>query len=346
MVGSGVGAEHGILFRNGAAIQQLRSVDTIVFDKTGTITRGQPEVVAQVTTGFLPEQQWLRYAAAVEQHSEHPLADAVVNYVTEHQGSEWPSIEEGSFASTTGKGVRAQVDNKQVLVGSPRWIGEQLSLDESDWPEEEWRSPEQTPVWVAVDGQLCGGLGIADPIKEEARTVISALKQAGFSTVMLTGDQQQTAEAIAMQADIDDVIAEVMPGDKAQKVADLQAEGATVLMVGDGINDAPALAQADVGMAMGTGTDIAIESADIVVVHGHLYQLENALKLSKGTFSKIKQNLFWAFVYNVLMIPLAILGFLHPLLAEAAMAMSSINVVWNSRRLSRITATFKNIKQN
>ncbi|MGM0587064.1 MAG: heavy metal translocating P-type ATPase [Bacteroidota bacterium] len=344
MVGSGVGAEHGILFRNGSAIQQLRSVDTIVFDKTGTITKGQPEVVARHQTEKGINSEWMIMAAAVEQHSEHPLGQAILDYVQSEKGDQWPAIEDESFHSTTGKGVEAVIEGQRIKVGSARWIREQAHIEEL--PDNEIGAGGQTPVWVLVDDQLVGGFGIADPIKEEAPDVIMALKEAGFSTVMLTGDQQATADAIAQKAGIDEVLAEVMPGDKSDKVRELQQQGATVLMIGDGINDAPALAQADVGVAMGTGTDIAIESADIVVVHGHLNQLLNALTLSKGTFSKIKQNLFWAFIYNVMMIPLAILGFLHPLLAEAAMAMSSINVVWNSRRLSSITSRFKNINQN
>jgi Cu+-exporting ATPase len=343
MVGSGIGAENGILFRKGSAIQQLKSVDTIVFDKTGTITKGQPEVVDTQSIGSHSDEDWLPLAAAVEQHSEHPLAEAIVNYVANNGHDKLPGIVDGSFQSTTGRGVEATINGKKIQVGSGSWMDEMTNADQRT---ETFAQNGQTPVWVAIDGSVVGGFGIADPIKPEAASTIQALKDQGYRTVMLTGDQQQTAEAIAAQAGIDEVRAEVMPGDKTDKVKELQSQGATVLMVGDGINDAPALAQAHVGVAMGTGTDIAIESADVVVVHGNLKQLENALQLSRATFTKIKQNLFWAFIYNLLMIPMAMSGFLHPLLAEAAMAMSSINVVWNSRRLSNVTKKFKTVTAN
>lgn len=338
MVGSGVGAENGILIRKGEAIQLMKDVDTIVLDKTGTITQGKPSVTNIIGFGDFDKEDVIFAAASVEQGSEHPLGRAIVDY------AESFDIERAisqNFEAITGKGVKANVKretgNILVLVGTRALLGESdISLNESI--EKQLSNLEEqakTAMLVAIDGQVAGIIAVADPIKPDSKQAIAKLKKFGLTPVMMTGDNEQTARAVATEVGIEKVIAGVMPDQKSGEVRRLQDEGKMVAMVGDGINDAPALTQAQVGIAIGTGTDVAIESGNIVLVQGNLSAVVKAVKLSRATFRKIKQNLFWAFFYNVVMIPLAFLGMLHPLLAEAAMAFSSINVVGNSRRLQK-----------
>lgn len=333
MVGSGIGAENGVLIRRGEAIQMLQYVNTVVFDKTGTITKGKPELT-DILTRETAEHELLRLAAAAEKGSEHPLALAVVN-AAERQGISLPELE--SFDSITGHGITARVEGRQITVGSRRLMREK-GVDVSPL-EDSGRSLEQegkTVIFVADGPALMGILAVADTVKDDSLAAINAFKRMGLRTVMLTGDNERTAKAIAASVGIDEVHAEILPEGKVLQVKTLQENGAKVAMVGDGINDAPALTQADVGIAIGTGTDIAIEAADVTLVSGNLSAAVRAVKLSRATFRKIKQNLFWAFAYNVVAIPLAMAGQLHPLIAEAAMAISSISVVTNANLLRRV----------
>ncbi|MCP9291091.1 heavy metal translocating P-type ATPase [Gracilimonas sediminicola] len=334
MVGSGLGAENGILIRKGEAIQRMKDVNAIVLDKTGTITKGKPTVTDVISFGETKDADLLKWAASVENNSEHPLARAVVNYASE---KDIKPAEVSGFESITGKGVYAELDGKKVGVGTPSLmekLGTKISSNVSS-QKQQLEEKAKTAVLVSFDGEIAGLLGIADEVKEDSKQAIDELKKLGLKTIMLTGDNQKTARAIADQVGIDEVIAEVLPDQKSNEVKRLQDSGEVVAMVGDGINDAPALTLADVGIAIGTGTDVAIESGDIVLVKGDLSAVIRSINLSKKTFTKIKQNLFWAFFYNLIMIPLAFVGWLHPLLAEAAMAFSSINVVFNSRRLGK-----------
>ncbi len=341
MVGSGMGAENGVLIRKGAAIQVLKDVRTIVLDKTGTITEGKPgvtDLVAAVTAkagGGVGEGELLALAASLEHGSEHPLGRAIVAEAQE-RGLELESVD--GFEAVTGRGVRGSIGGAPVLVGGDALLADSGIGLPADLLEEKQRleNEAKTVMWVARDGGAVGLVAVADRLKSDSIAAIRELASMGFRTAMITGDNERTAAAIAREVGIDSVIANVMPGDKANEIARLQASGERVAMVGDGINDAPALTQADVGIAIGTGTDVAIESGDIVLVQGELSAVVKAAKLSEATFRKIRQNLFWAFFYNVVMIPLAIAGALHPVLAEIAMASSSINVVTNSRRLQRV----------
>ncbi len=333
MVGTGLGAENGVLFRSGEAIQTLREVDTVVLDKTGTLTRGEPGVTDVVTAGGRGEEDLLRIAAAAERGSEHPLGRAVVERARELD-LELPEARD--FTSVTGRGVRARIDGREVRVGSPRFMEEE-GLDTSRLDDDLHRLEDEakTAVFVAVDDQVAGVVGVADQLKDDSREAVAALRKLGLETAMVTGDNERTARAIADRVGIDRVLAEVMPDRKVEEVRRLQEEGRRVAMVGDGINDAPALKQADVGIAIGTGTDIAIESADVTLVRGDLTAVVRALDLSRATFRKIRQNLFWAYAYNVVAIPVAVLGLLHPAIAEAAMAFSSVTVVTNANRLRK-----------
>jgi Cu+-exporting ATPase len=333
MVGTGLGAENGILIRKGKAVELLRESDTIVLDKTGTITKGAPSVTDINVLGT-DNDTLLRFAASAEQGSEHPIGEAIVNYANEQNIALEPAAE---FTAISGKGITATVDGKKVVIGTKSLLGEQ-DIEVSEEAAEQLQQLEEqakTTVLVAIEGQLKGLIAVADPIKEESREAISALKAMGLEPVMVTGDNERTARAVAEQVGIQKVIAGVLPDQKSDEIKKLQQAGRKVIMVGDGINDAPALTQSDVGIAIGTGTDVAIESGDIVLVKGELLSVVQAMKLSNATFDKIKQNLFWAFFYNVVMIPLALLGMMHPLLAEAAMAFSSVSVVFNSRRLQK-----------
>ncbi len=333
MVGSGMGARQGILIRSGEAIQIMRDVRTIVFDKTGTITKGQPEVTDIVPVGDVDEHSILQLAAEAEAGSEHPLGRAIVRRA---EGEKVSLRDADDFEAVTGKGVRARIDGKTVLVGTRSLIEEEgVDYTRADEIREQLEDEAKTAVLLSIDGDLAGVIGIADTVKAGSEAAIAALKEMGFEVAMITGDNERTARAIARKVGIERVLAGVLPDDKADEVRRLQGEVGYVAMVGDGINDAPALTQADVGIALGTGTDIAIESGDITLVRGELGAVVSAVKLSRATFRKIKQNLFWAFGYNVVAIPAAMLGLLHPAIAEAAMAFSSVSVVSNSTLLRR-----------
>lgn len=340
MVGSGLGAENGVLIRKGAAIQVLKDVDTIVFDKTGTITEGKPGVTDlrfDPDTG-LTEEDVLVLAASLEHESEHPLGRAIVAEARE-RGLDLRAV--SGFSAVAGRGVKATVSldgsSTEVLVGSDTLLSEAgVRLPDSLLGEKvRLEGDAKTAMWVTTGGRVAGLIAVADRVKDDSRSALQELSAMGFRTAMITGDNERTANAIANEVGIDSVIANVMPADKAEAIKGLQAHEKRVAMVGDGINDAPALTQADVGIAIGTGTDVAIESGDVVLVQGDLSAVIKAVRLSQATFQKIRQNLFWAFFYNAVMIPLAMLGALHPVLAEIAMAFSSINVIANSRRLQR-----------
>jgi Cu+-exporting ATPase len=334
MVGTGLGAEQGILIRSGEAIQRIKDVDTVVLDKTGTITRGEPELTDVVTFGETDEERMLARVAGVETLSEHPLAGAIVSGI-EDRGIE--GVEVTNFNSVTGKGVVGQYEQKEILVGNEALLDEYGISPEPDVHEraESLEAEGKTVMYVAYDGTVEGLVAAADTTKDGSRDAIRELKEMGLETVMLTGDNERTARAIADEVGIDRVLAEVLPDEKTSEIESLQNDGKVVAMVGDGINDAPALTRADVGIAIGSGTDIAIESADITLVQGQLSALVKAIRLSRSTFRKIKQNLFWAYGYNTVAIPVAILGLLHPVIAEVAMALSSITVVTNANLLRR-----------
>jgi Cu+-exporting ATPase len=338
MVGSGIGAENGILIRSGEAIQAMRDVRVVLLDKTGTLTRGQPQVTDVVPRAGAAEpdavRDLLRWAASAEVGSEHPLGRAIVERA---QGDELALGEPREFQAVRGMGVTASVDGRQVVVGSRRLMREHgLDPEPVEGAVRRLEDEAKTAMLVAVDGALLGVLAVADTLKDDSAAAIAELKALGLETVMITGDNQRTAEAIARQVGIDRVLAEVLPEGKLVEVQRLQAETkGLVAMVGDGINDAPALTQADVGIAIGTGTDIAIEAADITLVRGDVSGVVSAIRLSRATFRKVMQGLFWAFFYNVVMIPLAILGMMHPVLAEIAMASSSVTVVTNANLLRR-----------
>jgi Cu+-exporting ATPase len=334
MVGSGLGAENGILIRSGEAIQTMRDVRAVVFDKTGTITKGKPEVTDVVPAEGEEVEDLLHLAASLETVSEHPLARAVVEGARA-QGISIAEPEE--FIAIPGKGISGKVDGREVAVGSARLMTE-LGIDLTSLePQIQALADEaKTVAIVAEDGKLKGVVAIADALKEDSVEAIADLQKMGLHTVMLTGDNERTGQAIAKKVGIERVLANVLPDAKVREIQRVQDEFNCVAMVGDGINDAPALTQANVGIAIGTGTDIAIEASDITLVRGNLSGVVSGIRLSHATFRKIKQNLFWAFFYNVVAIPIAILGLLHPLIAEIAMAASSINVVTNSLRLRRV----------
>ena len=323
MVGSGKGAENGILIRNGAAIQKMNEVTTVVFDKTGTLTVGKPKVTRIVQLGSIGESDLIRMAASIEKHSTHPLGVAIVQLADDKQIS---LDEVNNIQTTPGKGVAAQYGSSPIKVGSAGFVEFQGEIEE-----------QGSVVFLSIENTVYGAFILLDEMKENSNVAIQNLKLNHIKTLMLTGDKREVAESLAKQIGIDEVFAEVLPKDKTNIIKALQDKGEIVCMVGDGINDAPALAQADVGIAMGTGTDIAMETGDIILVSGDLIKLNQAFTLAKKTFQKIKQNLFWASFYNLIAIPLAIFGVLHPVLAEAAMAFSSINVLGNSNRLRRET---------
>ena len=323
MVGSGKGAENGILIRNGAAIQRMNEVTTVVFDKTGTLTEGKPKVIQVKQLSDIGENDLIRMAASIEKHSTHPLGAAIVQLANEKQ----IGLDEVSdVQASAGKGMTGKFGSAVIKVGSAGFVGFNGEMNETG-----------SHVFIAVDNTVYGVFILADEMKDNAGETIQSLKLQNIKTVILTGDKKEAAHLLADQIGIDEIYAEVLPEDKTHIIKSLQDKGEIVCMLGDGINDAPAIAQADVGVAMGTGTDIVMETGDIILVKGDLRKLNQTFSLAKKTFRKIRQNLFWASIYNLIAIPLAIFGVLHPVLAEAAMALSSINVVGNSNRLRRGT---------
>jgi Cu+-exporting ATPase len=333
MVGTGMGAENGVLIRDGAAIQVLEGTDVIVFDKTGTVTFGAPELTAVRPAPGVEESDLLKLAAALEDRSEHPLGAAIVAAARE-RGIDLPPVT--SFEAVPGMGVVGEAGGRAIRVGSRRLLArDAIASDDLAAEAERLEDSGQTVMFVAIDGEPAGLLAVADQVKPDSREAIDLLHELGFETAMLTGDNARTAAAVGAAVGIQDVRAGLLPGDKVEAIREIQESGRTVAMVGDGINDAPSLIRADVGIAIGTGTDIAIESADMIVVRGSLMGVVRAARLSRATFRKIRQNLFWAYFYNTIAIPIAVLGLLHPILAEAAMAGSSITVVANANSLRR-----------
>ncbi|QPC85099.1 copper-translocating P-type ATPase [Phototrophicus methaneseepsis] len=331
MVGTGRGAEMGVLFKNSEALENAHRLKVITLDKTGTITRGEPTVTDVVPGNGFDETQVLTLAASAERGSEHPLGEAIVRAAKDRQ---LKLFNPEQFEAESGRGIRASIDGQQVVVGSPRYIRESgINTEILDTAITSLQTKARTAVLIVIDDILAGVIGIADTVKEGSKEAIAGLKGLGLEVVMITGDNQQTADAIAREVGIDRVFAEVLPGDKVAVVKQLQAEGKRVGMVGDGVNDAPALAQADVGIAIGTGTDIAMEASDVTLISGDLRGVVRAIQLSQMTLRTIYQNLFWAFVYNIVLIPVAMMGWLIPMFAAGAMAFSSVFVVSNSLRL-------------
>ena len=340
MVGTGRGAERGILIRSGDILEQSRRVDAVVFDKTGTLTTGQVAVTNVAVASGFSEQQLLRYAAAAEAGSEHPIGKAIADYAATRNIT---TGKFGDFTAQPGFGVAATVDGKRVLLGTQRLL-EERGVDSGELRKlvDRLQQEGKTTVLAAVNGAFAGAIAVADTVKASAPAAVAKLHAMGLNVMMITGDHAAVANAIAAQLGIDQVLAEVLPRDKADRVKHLQQQGLVVAMVGDGINDAPALAQADIGIAMGAGTDVAIESADIILVGENLGLAADAIRLSRATLRVIKQNLFWAFIYNVIGIPVAAgvlypaFGILlNPMIGAAAMAFSSVSVISNSLRLKR-----------
>ncbi|HLD33919.1 MAG TPA: heavy metal translocating P-type ATPase [Candidatus Nanoarchaeia archaeon] len=332
MVGTGMGAKNGILIKNGEALERSRKIDTVVFDKTGTLTEGKPKITDIVALKG-KESDVLKIAASVEKLSEHPLAQAVVQ---EAHAKKITLVKASGFKSVTGKGVYAKIGKAVVRIGNLRMMKELgISIKSAQDTVDELEGQAKTVVAVAKDKQIVGILAIADTLKSDAREAVEKLRAIHVDTWMITGDNAKTAQAIAAQLGITNIMAEVLPQDKSAKVAELQKQGKSVAFVGDGINDAPALVQADVGIAMGTGTDIAIESGSIVLVKGSPLKVVDALALARLTLRTIKQNLFWAFFYNIAALPLAAFGLLSPMIAAGAMAFSSVSVVGNSLRIRK-----------
>jgi Cu+-exporting ATPase len=330
MVGSGIGAKNGILIRKGEAIQTMKEVKIILFDKTGTITKGTPEVTDILSS--IDEKEFLKIAASVESVSEHPLSKAIVKKAQEKNIK---LLAVKKFKVERGRGIRGDVQGKNVLIGNRKLMDEnKIKYNKYEKNIVKWEEEGKTTMIVSINKKVVGIIGVADDLKLDSLEAIKRLREKNYRIIMITGDNEKTARAIASRAGIKEVIANVLPEEKEKKVIELQKRG-MVAFVGDGINDAPALKQSNVGIAMGTGTDIAIESGDIVLTKGSLKGVVQAINLSKETFKKIKQNLFWAFFYNSIAVPLAVLGFLNPVIAEIAMATSSVSVVGNALLLKR-----------
>jgi Cu+-exporting ATPase len=345
MVGTGKGAENGILIKGGEALETAHKISTIVFDKTGTITEGKPTVTDVLAVEGVSKELLLQLTASAEKGSEHPLGQAIV-HGAEDAGLTLSAAEH--FESLTGRGIEAKIDGEDILAGNRKLMMERsISLTGMEEASDRLAGEGKTPMYVAINGKLAGIVAVADVVKESSRAAIESLHKMGIEVAMITGDNKRTAEAIAKQVGIDRVLSEVLPQDKSDEVRKLQADGRKVAMVGDGINDAPALAQADIGIAIGSGTDVAMESADIVLMRSDLMDVPTAINLSKQTIRNIKQNLFWAFGYNVIGIPIAA-GLLHllfngpllnPIFAAAAMSLSSVSVLTNALRLKRFKPT-------
>ncbi|MDP4916604.1 MAG: heavy metal translocating P-type ATPase, partial [Haliea sp.] len=338
MVGIGRGAQNGVLIRNARALERMEKVDTVVFDKTGTLTEGKPQVTRLVPAEGFSEQELMRFVGGLEKGSEHPLAHAILEKA---KAMELTLPDAEAFDSPNGKGVTGTIEGRAILVGNRLLMAsESVDTDRFDAQADELREDGATVIFAAVDGKICGLLAIADPVKPTTQAAITALQNEGIRVVMLTGDNRISAEAVARTLGIDEVHAEVLPEDKGRIVEALQEEGRIVAMAGDGVNDAPALAKADVGIAMGTGTDVAIESAGITLLRGDLMGIVEARRLSLATMRNIRQNLFFAFIYNSAGIPIAaglfypVAGILlSPIFAAAAMSLSSVSVIANALRL-------------
>lgn len=340
MVGTGKGAEHGVLIKSGVALETAHKIQTIVFDKTGTITEGKPKVTDVIVANGMAEDELLQLAASAEKGSEHPLGEAIVKGA-EEKGLEFKKTD--SFKAIPGHGIEVKIEGKSILAGNRKLMVESnISLKKLEKISDKLAGEGKTPMYIAIDNKMAGIIAVADTVKENSKKAIEQLHKMGIEVAMITGDNKRTAEAIAKQVGIDRILAEVLPQDKANEVKKLQAEGKKVAMVGDGINDAPALAQADIGIAIGSGTDVAMESADIVLMRSDLMDVPTAIQLSKSTIKNIKENLFWAFGYNTIGIPVA-MGILHifggpllnPMIAGAAMSLSSVSVLANALRLKR-----------
>lgn len=329
MVGTGKAAENGILFKGGEHLERTHALNAIVLDKTGTITKGKPEV-----TNFTGDEETLQLLASAEKGSEHPLAEAIVAYATEQ---DIDLVEVDDFTAIPGHGIEVGISNNRILVGNRKLMQDhQIDVGGAEKELIDYEVDGKTAMLIAIDEKYRGIIAVADTIKETAPQAIRELKQLGLEVIMLTGDNERTAQAIAKQVGIDQVIAQVLPEEKADKVKEIQLQGKKVAMVGDGVNDAPALATADIGIAIGTGTEVAIEAADVTILGGELLLIPKAIKISQATIKNIRQNLFWAFGYNTAGIPVAALGLLAPWVAGAAMALSSVSVVSNSLRLKRL----------
>jgi Cu+-exporting ATPase len=341
MVGTGKGAEQGILFKNAESLERAQKIDTIVLDKTGTLTRGEPRVTDVIRDG-ITEQEILFFAGSAEKNSEHPLGEAIVRAAIE-KGIQIEQPDE--FEALPGHGIRARLNGREIVLGNERLMTERkIDFTQFGIAAENLSSHGKTPMFVAVDNKASGIIAVADTLKDHSQEAVSGLKALGLEVVMLTGDNRRTAQAIADELGISHVLPEVLPQDKMDMVKKLQAEGRVVAMVGDGINDAPALTQSDVGIAIGTGTDVAIEASDVTLIKDDLRAVATAMRLSRQTMNTIKTNLFWAFFYNVIGIPVAagilypFFGILlNPMFASAAMAFSSVSVVSNSLRLRRFS---------
>jgi Cu+-exporting ATPase len=341
MVGTGKGAEYGILIKSGEALETAHKINVVVFDKTGTITRGAPEVTDIISVSEMTNDRLLQIAASCEKGSEHPLGEAIVKKA-ENEGFEILKTE--NFQAIPGLGLKAQINGAEILIGNKKLMDDKtVSLKELKSKSDELADEGKTPMYIAMDNKISGIIAVADVIKENSLKAVEKLKLMGLDVIMITGDNKKTANAIAGQAGIDKVLAEVLPQHKAIEVKKLQTEGKKVAMVGDGINDAPALVQADVGIAIGSGTDVAVQSADIVLMKSNLEDVCAAINLSKSTIRNIKQNLFWAFCYNAAGIPIAagllyLFGgpLLNPMISAAAMTFSSISVLTNALRLKRL----------
>ncbi|GER66819.1 copper-translocating P-type ATPase [Weizmannia acidilactici] len=328
MVGTGKGAENGVLIKGAGHLQNAQRITTVVLDKTGTITKGQPEVTDIISFGNLKEEELLQIAATAEKGSEHPLGEAIVKGAKEKGLALKEAIH---FQAVPGHGIQVEVDGRHVMIGNKKMmLDHQIDIQNAASKMEKLESEGKTAMYIAIGQTLEGIIAVADTVKETSAETIRQLKKMHIEVVMITGDNRRTAEAIAKQVGVDRVLAEVLPEDKSKEVEKLKKDGKTVAMVGDGINDAPALAAADVGIAIGTGTDVAMEAADITLMSGDLIGIVNTIRLSKATMRKIHQNLFWAFAYNVVLIPVAAIGLLNPILAGGAMAFSSVSVVGNT----------------